>query len=185
MMKGQMSILGSEPFEFNIGKDDIKKIVSESWIKGPENNSENKRRLDRSNPKDVWDLLQIPIGTEMEVHVRREVNKYYVFAIENMEKKCFVSGSRGEGFQFDWSDIDLMSPLLRQTIYMESLHHECTLTAQREGCSPGFCKVFFTNADNNYGTCNSRNIAFQMIQDKWKLELKNISLKIHGPCVQT
>lgn len=121
----------------------------------------------------------------MEVHVRREVNKYYVLAIENMEKKCFVSGSRGEGFQFDWSDIDLMSPLLRQTVFMESLHHECNLTARREGCSPGFCKVFFTNANNNYGTCYSRNLAFKMIQDKWKLELKNISLTIHGPCVQT
>lgn len=34
----------------------------------------------------------------MEVYVWWEVNKYYVFVIENMEKKCFVLGSRGEGF---------------------------------------------------------------------------------------
>lgn len=94
------------------------------------------------NPKYFWDQLQFVIGTKEDVQIRREVIELYVNAYRLSTCSEYISGSKGEGFLFYWSDLDIMiSKLPPEVISMESFHNDCDYIATRNGCQPGFCKL--------------------------------------------
>lgn len=95
--------------------------------------------FDDCNPNLFWNKLQLVIGTNEDVQIRREVNEMYMYALNVSHQTCeYMSGSKGEGFLFSWSDIDVMASRILFTISMESSHSECFYVATRSGCQPGF-----------------------------------------------
>lgn len=79
-----------------------------------------------------WSQLLVLIGTEENVQIRRDVNDIYTYALCDNTKTCdYMSGSKGEGFLFPWSDIDIMQSIVGQTISMETFHYKCKFTAKR------------------------------------------------------
>nr|XP_034325530.1 uncharacterized protein LOC109617696 [Crassostrea gigas] len=131
------------------------------------------------NPKNFWDQLQLVIGTEEDVHIRREVIALYVYALRSTSCE-YMTGSKGDGFFFYWSDLDMMLSTPYPEISMESVHPECALIATRNGCQPGFCKLIQSSTNSDYYSrieflIFRQNVAFNVNFDETN----------HGPCFST
>lgn len=138
------------------------------------------------SPNHFWKQLQLVIGTEEDVHIRREVNDIYMYALNSSYHTCeYMSGSKGEGFRFSWSDIDVMGSDLTYNISMESLNNECNYVATRSGCEPGFCQILeMPNGDRNAQCYFLSRIKFiQSIQQQHFN--KNVDHTNRGPCLST
>eukprot|EP00105_Crassostrea_gigas_P035705 XP_019919853.1 PREDICTED: uncharacterized protein LOC109617696 [Crassostrea gigas] len=118
------------------------------------------RNSERCNPKNFWDQLQSVIGTEEDIQIRREVIALYVYANRSSTYCEYMSGSKGEGFLFYWSDLDIMislpspeismEPFPSPEISLEPFPSECAYIAKREGCQAGFCKLNRRDAEGDY-----------------------------------
>uniref|UniRef100_A0A8W8I376 Mab-21-like HhH/H2TH-like domain-containing protein n=2 Tax=Magallana gigas TaxID=29159 RepID=A0A8W8I376_MAGGI len=133
------------------------------------------------NPKKCWDQLQLVIGTEEDVHIRREVNALYVYAFCLPSCREYLSGSKGEGFLFPWSDLDIMvSKLPPEEISMESFHNDCAYIATTNGCKPGFCKLIQSYAKCDYYS----RVEFLQLKQHAGFNV-NFDQTIRGPCYST
>lgn len=90
------------------------------------------------------------IGTDEDVHIRREVIAPYMNALCGLNSCDYMSGSKGEGFLFYWSDVDIMLSTPSPEISMELFHPDCAFVATRHGCQPGFCKQIQCHAKCDY-----------------------------------
>lgn len=62
-----------------------------------------------ANALDLWKFLQIVIHTEQQIRSLRECLNLYMKVIgPKTTTRDYITGSRGEGFHFDWSDIDIL-----------------------------------------------------------------------------
>lgn len=139
-----------------------------------------------SNPNDFWKKLQFVIGTKEDVQIRRDVNEIYMYALNSSHQTHeYMSGSKGEGFLFSWSDIDVMASRIIYPISMEPLHGECNYVAKRSGCQPGFCHILeISNGDKNVQNCFlSRGAFIRSIQKQHFNE--NVDHTNRGPCLST
>lgn len=143
--------------------------------------------FDDCNPNLFWKKLQLVIGTNEDVQIRREVNEMYMYALNVSHQTCeYMSGSKGEGFLFSWSDIDVMASRILFTISMESSNSECFYVATRSGCQPGFCRIRKTlNDDRNvcYYYFLSRGTFISSIEKQHFNE--NVDHTNRGPCLST
>lgn len=138
------------------------------------------------SPHHFWKQLQLVIGTKEDVHIRREVNDIYMYALNSSHHICeYMSGSKGEGFLFNWSDIDVMASDLTYSVCLESFHDECNYLATRIGCQPGFCQILeIPSADRNAQCYFLSRINFiQSIQQQHFNQ--NVDHTNRGPCLST
>lgn len=139
-----------------------------------------------SNPNHFWKKLQFVIGTKEDVQIRRDVNEIYMYALNSSHQTHdYMSGSKGEGFLFSWSDIDVMCSRILYTISMESSHGECNYVATRSGCQQGFCQILeIPNGDKNVQYYFlSRGAFISSIQKQHFNE--NVDHTNRGPCLST
>lgn len=65
----------------------------------------------------------------------------------NKKNNDYFTGSRGEGFHFDWSDIDILKSSLSNYVSMDNglmqSNLYCAYLAIETDCQPGYCKLFF------------------------------------------
>lgn len=65
----------------------------------------------------------------------------------NKKNRDYFTGSRGEGFHFDWSDIDILKSSLSNYVSMDSglmqSKLNCEILAIEKDCPPGYCKLCF------------------------------------------
>lgn len=133
------------------------------------------------SPKRFWDQIQLVIGTEKDVHIRREVIALYMYALCDSSKSCdYMSGSKGEGFLFYWSDLDIMISSPSSEISMESFHYKCAYKATRNGCQPGFCKLIRCRAECDYFS----RIEFLQMRQHIGFNV-NFDQTNRGPCYST
>lgn len=118
--------------------------------------------------QNFWEQLNLAVGTEEDVKIRREVNELYVYALgESQRYREYLGGSQGEGFRLPWSDIDIMRSLIRYYVYIDSLHNECAFVAKSNGCQPGFCRLIFIDDGNVKSAqkhCFSRHSYLQKVK---------------------
>lgn len=132
------------------------------------------------NPKIFWDQLQLVIGSEEDVHIRREVIELYVYALRGSTSWEYMSGSKGDGFSFYWSDLDIMLSTPSPEISMESFHPECRLIATRNCCQPGFCKLIQSGTNLDYYSRIEYLLFRQNVASNVNFDQTN-----HGPCFST
>nr|XP_034326962.1 uncharacterized protein LOC109620908 isoform X2 [Crassostrea gigas] len=132
------------------------------------------------NPKYFWDQLQLVIGTEEDVHVRREVIALYMYALCGSNSCDYMSGSKGEGFLFYWSDVDIMLSTPLPEISMESFHPDCAFLAMRNDCQPGFCKLIQCHAKCDYYS----RTGFLQLRQQRNFNV-NFDHRNRGPCFST
>lgn len=137
--------------------------------------------------QNFWEQLNLAVGTEEDVKIRREVNELYVYALgESQRYREYLGGSQGEGFRFPWSDIDIMRSLIRYYVYIDSLHNECAFVAKSNGCQPGFCRLIFIDDGNVKSAqkhCFSRHFYLQKVK---QISFNgNFDRTIRGPCFST
>lgn len=138
-------------------------------------------------PEQFWSQLLVLIGTEEDVQIRRDVNDIYTYALCDDTKTCdYMSGSKGEGFLFPWSDIDIMLSLVGQTISMETFDNKCKFTAKRTGCQTGFCKLLINN-NNNEGCLQDFYLSrVEYLKSRLRNNFnKNFDFTSRGPCLST
>lgn len=67
---------------------------------------------------DLWKILQYVVHTEQQVRTLRECLDLYMKVMRAHETMCdYFLGSRGDGFHFKWSDIDILKSLITDNIY--------------------------------------------------------------------
>ncbi|XP_052702548.1 uncharacterized protein LOC128179091 [Crassostrea angulata] len=133
------------------------------------------------SPIYFWNQLQLAVGSEEDVHIRREVIALYVYALrDSTAYQCqYISGSKGEGFLFDWSDLDVLLSTPFPKISMESFHPKCELIATRNGCKPGFCKLTRFGIKWYWS-----RIQFLLLRQTVAINV-NFDQRNHGPCFST
>uniref|UniRef100_A0A8W8I4C1 Mab-21-like HhH/H2TH-like domain-containing protein n=1 Tax=Magallana gigas TaxID=29159 RepID=A0A8W8I4C1_MAGGI len=132
------------------------------------------------NPKYFWEQLQLVIGTEEDVHIRREVITLYMYALCGSNSCDYMSGSKGEGFLFYWSDVDVMLSTPSPQISMDSFHPGCAFIATRNGCQPGFCKLIQCHAKCDYYS----RTGFLQLRQQMNFNV-NFDLTNRGPSFST
>ncbi|XP_065944800.1 uncharacterized protein [Magallana gigas] len=132
------------------------------------------------NPKYFWEQLQMVIGTEEDVHIRREVITLYMYALCGSNSCDYMSGSKGEGFLFYWSDVDVMLSTPSPQISMDSFHPGCAFIATRNGCQPGFCKLIQCHAKCDYYS----RTGFLQLRQQMNFNV-NFDLTNRGPSFST
>ena len=120
------------------------------------------------------------IGTEEDVHIRREVITLYMYALCVSNSCDYMSGSKGEGFLFSWSDVDVMLSAPSPQISMGSFHPDCAFIATRNGCQPGFCKLISCHAEWDYFS----RIWFLYLRQQTNINV-NFDLTNRGPSFST
>lgn len=62
----------------------------------------------------------------------------------NKKNRDYFTGRRGEGFHFDWSDIDILKSSLSNYVSMDSglmqSKLNCEILAIEKDCQPGYCR---------------------------------------------
>lgn len=65
----------------------------------------------------------------------------------NKRNRNYFTGNRGEGFHFDWSDVDILQSSLLKYVFMDNglmqSKLNCEILAIEKDCQPGYCKLFF------------------------------------------
>lgn len=136
------------------------------------------------NAMDLWKLLQDVIKSEELVRVYREYLELYLkIKHTNKTERHYFSGSRGEGFQFSFSDIDILHSLIMNYVATDTMHKECNIIAIQKECQPGHCVLFFIRRSG------STILGIDYIERSTFLEeRKSVSKNgrsdehIHGPC---
>lgn len=103
--------------------------------------------------------------------------------MRNKTERHYFSGSRGEGFQFSFSDIDILHSLIMNYVAMDTIQKECNIIAIQNKRQPGYCVVFYIKRK-----C-STVLSYDCIERSTFLEgRKSVSKNgrsdeyIHGPC---
>lgn len=96
------------------------------------------------NAMDFWKLLQGVNKSEEHVRVYREYLELYLkIKHGNKTERHYFSGSRGEGFQFSFSDIDILHSLIINYVATDTMHQECNIIAIQNKCQPGYCVLLY------------------------------------------
>lgn len=163
---------------------------------------------------DLWKILQYVVHTEQQVRTLRECLDLYIRVIRTHETMCdYFLGSRGDGFYFKWSDIDILKSLITDYIYMPVIpfgwcDFELMRTLPRDydsrgngpvqphfkyiaidnECQPGFCKLLCVDgpelADGEYLLQYLHRPSFLNERSRMSFN-SNPDKHIHGPCVST
>jgi hypothetical protein len=141
--------------------------------------------------EELWEFLELVIGTQDEVQIRRDVMTLYE-EVKNVRYHAwdYISGSRKEGFDFLWSDNDVMLSLSYMNVVMQNQgcsNIKCTFIAIDADCQPGFCKLlpfsYIFSQSINDDMCYSR---FNFLTKRMKyLTNTDNSIGIKGPCITT
>ncbi|XP_048733921.1 uncharacterized protein LOC125650022 [Ostrea edulis] len=125
----------------------LKNHMRKFWIaKNQEQvSASEKTRLLMKNTRELWRFLEIVIGTENDVQIRRNVLELFM-EVKNASQvtRFYFSGSRNEGFIFPWSDIDVMTTCLAWEVVIQGKGYTNTdslFQASDVDCQPGFCKL--------------------------------------------
>lgn len=126
------------------------------------------------------------MGTEEDVHIRREVTKLYMHSLCASQSCDYMSGSKGEGFLYSWSDLDITISEIDLNINIDSMHKECAYIGLRKECQPGFCKVL-----QSYSSCKKNckynylsRITFLQINQELRFYTNSDQIN-RGPCFST
>lgn len=75
----------------------------------------------RVNAVELWRCLQIVISTKQQMQSLRECLDLYMKVIGPHDTfRDYFTGSRGEGFYFDWSDIDILNSSITECVSMDN-----------------------------------------------------------------
>lgn len=89
-------------------------------------------------------MLHDVIISEEHVRAYREYLELYLkIKCANKTERHYFSGSRGEGFQFSFSDIDILHSLIKDYVAMDTMHKECNVIAIQNKCQPGYCVLLY------------------------------------------
>ncbi|XP_056020429.1 uncharacterized protein LOC125649625 isoform X2 [Ostrea edulis] len=141
--------------------------------------------------EELWKCLEIVVGTEDEVQMRRDVMEVYQ-EVKNVayHTRDYISGSNSEGFNFFWSDLDVLFSCLNLNVVIHCKgcpNTKCAFIATDADCQPGFCKLlpysYSCSKPVDDGVCVSR---IQYLNDRVKnLINKNVDARNDGPCITT
>lgn len=100
----------------------------------------------------------------------------------------YFTGSRGEGFHFDWSDIDILSTSIAEYVAMDNglMHPRCKYIAIDKDCQPGYCKLLY-RARSEHTDVKYRYLSRDSFLDE-KIYFSinsNSDIYVHRPCVST
>lgn len=141
------------------------------------------------NAVELWRCLQIVIYTEQQLQSLRECLHLYMKVIgPNDTFRDYITGSRGEGFHFDWSDIDILSTSIAEYVSMDNglMHPRCKYIAIDKDCQPGYCKLLY-RARSEHTDVKYRYLSRDSFLDE-KIYFSinsNSDIHVHGPCVST
>lgn len=144
----------------------------------------------RVNAVELWRCLQIVISTKQQMQSLRECLDLYMKVIGPHDTfRDYFTGSRGEGFYFDWSDIDILNSSITECVSMdnESKHPKCKYIAIIDkDCQPGFCKLLY-KASGNPADVKWRYLSrVSFLKAQLRLSINsNSDIHVHGPCVST
>lgn len=153
---------------------------------------------------DLWKILQNVVHTEQQVRTLREYLGLYMKVIRPDDNiRDYFSGSRGDGFCFKWSDIDILKSLITDYVPMipfgwndidtdivrsllSDLQPQSKYVAIDNGCQPGYCKLICMArrklADGKYQYLHRPSF----LNERRRLSYNsNPDKHIHGPCVST
>ncbi|XP_056023171.1 uncharacterized protein LOC125651346 [Ostrea edulis] len=151
-----------------------------------------KNRLLMKNTEELWGFLELAIGTENDVQIRRNVLELFM-EVKNASQvaRNYLSGSINEGFIFPWSDVDVMTACLAWDVVIQGKGYTSThslFQASDVDCHPGFCKLLRNpyycsySTDINVGAYFSR-VTFLCKQVKLSVRRYVVmDTRINGPC---
>lgn len=105
-----------------------------------------------------------------------------------MTTRDYITGSRGEGFHFDWSDIDILHSSITDYVSVGngSKHAECNYKAIDEDCHPGYCKLLYKTRNEHTDVKRRYLSRISFLNEKMCLSFNtNSDIHFHGPCVST
>lgn len=142
-----------------------------------------------ANAMKLWRILQIVIYTEQQIRSLRECLDLYMKVIgPNYKIRDYFTGSIGDGFHFDWSDIDILHSLITDYVSMGigSMHPNCKYIAIDKDCQPGYCKLLYkARSKQNNDKCRYLS-RISFLKEKNRLSFNSNSDKhVHGPCLST
>jgi hypothetical protein len=155
------------------------------YILGP--TSENHRLLVK-HAEELWKFLEIVIGTKEEVQMRRDIMELYE-EVKNIPHQLreYISGSSKEGFQFYWSDLDVMISFSYCNVVIQDKgcsNTKCVYIATDTDCQPGFCKLLPYCSKNVDDSMWISRIDF--LNERMKCSINsNDDVRSKGPCITT
>lgn len=109
----------------------------------------------------------------------------------NQKNRDYFTGSRGEGFHFDWSDIDILKSSITNYVFMENglmqSNVKCVYLAIENDCQPGYCKLFFVDRSGRSNQKEYQYISRVVFLNRRKRFTSNLNPDhyIHGPCISS
>lgn len=100
----------------------------------------------------------------------------------------YFTGSRGEGFHFDWSDIDILSTSIAEYVSMDNglMHPRCKYIAIDKDCQPGYCKLLYRTRSEHTDVKYRYLSRDSFLDEKIYFSINsNSDIHVHRPCVST